>query len=115
MLNFLHPWLFFLAPLPWLARLLLPPRRPAATALRVPFGRRLERALAALPLAGSGGRPRTALLVPTLAWLLVLAALARPQWIEPPIERQVPTKARVALPGRARAMPPAPSLSHGAL
>jgi len=91
-LSFLHPWLFLLAPLPLLVRRFVPPRREREPALRVPFGRRLEQALAGLPFAGGSGRRWAALLAPTLVWLLVLAALARPQWIEPPIERQVPTR-----------------------
>ena len=91
MLTFAYPWLFLLAPLPWLVRL-LPPRRADANALRVPFGRRIEQALAGVPLAGGSGRGRTAMVAPALVWLLVLTALARPQWLEPPVEKATPTR-----------------------
>jgi Ca-activated chloride channel family protein len=30
--------------------------------------------------------------VATLVWSLVLVALPRPQWLEPPIERSIPTR-----------------------
>lgn len=92
MLNFLHPWLFLLAPLPILVRLLVPPRPARASALRVPFGRRLEQAIAATLLAGKSGRQRMSFLVPVVVWLCVVIALARPQWIEPPVEKPVPTR-----------------------
>ena len=34
----------------------------------------------------------TPLVVRSLVWLLILTALARPQWLEPPIERSIPTR-----------------------
>jgi len=37
-------------------------------------------------------RPVPARAVPWLVWLLVLSALARPQWIEPPVTKSVPTR-----------------------
>ena len=92
MLSFLHQWLFLLAPLPLLVWHLLPLRPGRATALRVPFGKRVEQALAGIPLAGKSGRSRATFIVPALVWLLVLTALTRPQWIEPPVERQQPTR-----------------------
>ncbi|MCF7733484.1 MAG: VWA domain-containing protein [Akkermansiaceae bacterium] len=92
MLSFLHPWLFLLAPLPLLLRHLLPPRQRRAAALRVPFGRRLEQAIASAPLTAQARRKPLATAVPIIVWLLILTALARPQWIEPPIEKLVPTR-----------------------
>ncbi|MEM9237718.1 MAG: VWA domain-containing protein [Verrucomicrobiota bacterium] len=91
MLSFLHPWLFLLAPLPWLVRRLLP-RPSAASGLRVPFGQRLEKAISKVPLTTQARRSTLKGLVPVLVWLLILGALARPQWIEPPIEKLVPTR-----------------------
>lgn len=92
MLSLAHPWLLLLAPLPLLAHRLLPARPSRAVALRVPFGRRLDKALGGATSAETPGRSRRSLVVPVLAWLLVLVALARPQWIEPPIEKLVPTR-----------------------
>ena len=92
MLNILHPWLFLLAPLPLLVWWLLPPNPGRKVAVRVPFGRRLQQTLAGMPLASGGGRSRLNLIVPALVWVLVLGALSRPQWIEPPVEKIVPAR-----------------------
>lgn len=90
MLTFAHFWAFWLAPLPLLIRWLPPTRTPQQPAVRVPF---LGRALAASD-ATNAITPvrRGAVLLSSLIWLLVLLALARPQWLEPPIERSVPTR-----------------------
>ncbi len=74
--EFAWPWVALLAPLPLLVRRLLPPA-PAATqaALRVP-------STALFPRAEGGERAltlRPALVLATLAWLLLLVAAARPQ------------------------------------
>lgn len=92
MLSFLHPWLFLLLPLPWLAWRFLPARPSGARALRVPFGRRLEQAIAASPMTGKSGRKHSLMLLEGAVWLLALTALARPQWIEAPVEKLVPTR-----------------------
>ena len=90
MLTFAYFWAFWLAPLPLLVRWLLPARTLQQPAVRVPF---LGRALAASG-ATQNVTPvrRGTLLVSSVIWLLVLLALARPQWLEPPIERSVPTR-----------------------
>lgn len=76
---FAWPWMLAAAPLPWIARRWLPPRRGGGDALRVPY--------AALPVPGRGGRaggaPRTPWLL-WLAWLLLCVAAARPQQWGPP-------------------------------
>lgn len=90
MLTFAHLWAFWLAPLPLLVQWLVPPRIPVRPAVRVPF---MPRILAAGGKAGR--RSRVDSLPPVLhwiVWLLVLTALARPQWLEPPIERSIPTR-----------------------
>jgi Ca-activated chloride channel family protein len=91
MLTVAYPWMLILLPLPWLLRLILPARRMAKVAVRVPFGDRIKAA------AGSGatiaGKPSwNSWLLPVVIWLLVLAALARPQWLEPPVSRDQPTR-----------------------
>jgi len=76
--GFAWPWAWTLLPLPLLLRWLLPPRRSARAALRVPWDDRLV-ALAGTDGGGRGGR----WLLPALAWLLLCAALARPQELGP--------------------------------
>ena len=51
--GFAWPWAWAFLPLPVLVRLLLPPRPSPASALRVPWGRRLE----GVGLAAAAGQP----------------------------------------------------------
>jgi len=90
MLTFAHLWIFWLAPLPLIVLWLAPPLRLVRPAVCVPF---LPRILAAGGKASrrSGG-DELPLLVRWGVWLLILTALARPQWLEPPIERMIPTR-----------------------
>lgn len=94
MLTFAYPWLAVLAPLPWLVVWLVPPYAESRPALRVPFLARLISLTGNVPQAGPmvGHRnlARSAVLI--AAWLLALAALTRPQWIEPPLHRDQPTR-----------------------
>jgi len=93
MLTFAHLWCFALLPLPWLLRAVLPPRHVAPVAVRIPFGERIQ-------ATGDGestarhrvARNRGPRVVSALIWLLTLAALARPQWLEPPVTRDLPTR-----------------------
>lgn len=92
MLSFAYPWLFVLLPMAWLARTLLPLRRTARAAVRVPFGDRLRRAQAEDQGLVQVSRRASGLLLSLVVWLLAVAALARPQWIEPPVTRELPTR-----------------------
>lgn len=79
MFEFAWPWVFLLAPLPWLLRLLLPAADSGDAALRVSFLDELQalsgrRARAALP----SWRQQAPLV---LLWCLLLCAAARPQWV----------------------------------
>ena len=83
MFEFAWPWVFLLAPLPWLLRLLLPPADSGDAALRVGFLDELQalsgrRARAALP----SWRQQAPL---ALLWFLLLCAAARPQWVGEPL------------------------------
>jgi Ca-activated chloride channel family protein len=92
MLTFAHLWIFALLPLPWVLRVISPPRRAARVAVRVPFGDRMRAAGAGESVARRAARSWRPLVVPALVWLLVLVALARPQWLEPPLTRDLPTR-----------------------
>jgi Ca-activated chloride channel family protein len=92
MLTFAHLWIFALLPLPWLVRAILPPRRRPPAAVRVPFGARLREVITGDSLAVRSTRAWRRWLLPSLGWTLIVAALARPQWIEPPMTRDLPTR-----------------------
>ncbi|WP_313548459.1 VWA domain-containing protein [Pseudomonas sp.] len=90
MFEFAWPWIFFLAPLPWVARLILPPTQSQESALKVSFLKELEH------LAGHRAHTRLPALkrqLPfVLIWVLLLAATARPQWVGSPLP--LPTSGR---------------------
>lgn len=78
---FAWPWWLCALPLPWLARRLLPPRRSASAALKVPFDDRLD----AIATRGSGGQGGRSQVLAWLAWGLLCLAAARPQQLGPAI------------------------------
>lgn len=84
MIDFAWPWVFVALPLPLLARWLLPPaKHQVGKALHLPF-------YAQLPTSASGiGGPWRGRLTPilaTLAWILLVSAAARPQWLDDPVD-----------------------------
>lgn len=83
-IEFAWPWMLLALPLPWLPRLALPRAEPEnMTALRVPFYRLLS---AEQPEAMPMPMPRRwPLLLALLAWLLLVLAAARPQWLGEPV------------------------------
>ena len=90
MLTFVHYWMFWLVPLPLIVWWLVPPHAPKRPMVRVPFLPRLR--AAGGQAKGSASEHEISLLARSLVWLLILTALARPQWLEPPIERTIPTR-----------------------
>ena len=84
MFNFLWPLAFLLLPLPLIMRLLTPVRQPLGSAIRAPFGQRWR------ALEGEGELAPTkrlsALILIALAWILLVTAIARPQWVGDPID-----------------------------
>jgi Ca-activated chloride channel homolog len=90
MIEFIWPWVFALLPLPLLVRRLLPRAGRQEAALYVPFFRVLSR-LDAKP-THAAVRSLLLSMLATLAWLLLVTAAARPQWIGEPIE--LPTTGR---------------------
>ena len=90
MISFAYPWMFVLFPCPWVLRVLMPPMRRPDVSVRIPFGSRVVESC-----KGGGGIPvrrHFAWAVPALVWLLCLVALARPQEIEPPVTKDLPTR-----------------------
>ena len=78
--GFAWPWWLLALPLPWIARRLLPPRRDAGAALKVPYGERLS----AIAQAARGpARARGVGVLAWLAWALLCVAAARPQQLGP--------------------------------
>ncbi|MDQ7017267.1 MAG: VWA domain-containing protein [Gammaproteobacteria bacterium] len=82
MIHFEWPWLLLVLPLPWLLRRFLPPVSVSQAALKVPFLADFD--------AASGRRAvvaerRWPLWLALLAWLLLVLAAARPQWMGEPI------------------------------
>ncbi|MBK1880923.1 VWA domain-containing protein [Luteolibacter pohnpeiensis] len=89
MLIFAHPWLWFFLPLPYLVRL-LPASSNKAQAVWVPFGARLQQAMASNPTQQVKSQFKW--LTPILIWVCAVAALCRPQWIGDPVEKIIPTR-----------------------
>lgn len=87
MIEFEWPWLFLLAPLPLLLRWLLPQNLSTQdAALRVPFYNEFTRSPALSLKNRSAGWP---LWLGLIAWLLLVTASARPQWLGEAIELPV--------------------------
>jgi len=90
MIQILWPWVFALLPLPWLCHRLLPRAANKDASLYVPFFRSLSRIETVSPRVGA--RKRLLALLAIIAWLLLVIAASRPQWIGEPI--QLPTTGR---------------------
>lgn len=94
MYTLAHPWLLALTLLPLILRLVLPAYREPTQAIRVPWFRRIAALLGATPEEGAV-IARTSLFrlgFMWLLWSLLVLAIARPQLIEEPIRRVVPTR-----------------------
>lgn len=89
-----YPWLLALLPLPLLIWWLVPPYREETAAVRIPFFGEVAEAAGVMPTQGSVVPRKNwaqRLLAP-LCWLLILLALARPQYVEPPITKTEPQR-----------------------
>jgi len=91
MLEFAWPWAFVLLPLPLLVWYLLPPYRERRASVQIPFFARVAEATGQTPQAGAVILRRLPLqmIVAAVIWLLIVAALARPQWVGDPITREI--------------------------
>ncbi|KQV41743.1 MULTISPECIES: VWA domain-containing protein [unclassified Rhizobium] len=89
-----HPWLLLLIPAPLLVWWLLPAHRETSASIRLPFFAQVTEAAGIKPTEGSviPRRSGIQLACETLAWFLIVLALARPQFVEPPIEKVEPQR-----------------------
>ncbi|MCC9643631.1 VWA domain-containing protein [Rhodopirellula sp. JC740] len=92
MLTFAHLWCFAFLPLPWLLRLALPAQQRHEVSVRVPFGSRLRKVLGQPGISPIKRTDWEGAILNSLIWLCVLTAVARPQWVEPPVVKEVPTR-----------------------
>ncbi|EIK94272.1 von Willebrand factor A [Pseudomonas sp. M47T1] len=87
-----YPWLLVLLPLAWLGYRYLPAYREARSAVRVPFFQAMSKAVGARPMGTGSRHNHWQLLLNALVWALVLLAVARPVFVEKPIEHQQPVR-----------------------
>jgi Ca-activated chloride channel family protein len=87
MLEFDYIWIFAFLPLPILIRWLLPAYREQKEAVQAPFFEEIVELTGQTPSKGAVVLRRNwfQLLLMPLCWILLVAALARPQWVEDPI------------------------------
>lgn len=89
-----YPWLLALLPVPILVWRLLPPYREETASVRLAFFAEVAHAAGVKPAAGAL-TPQTNLAQKILApicWMLVVLALARPQFVDPPVQKIVPAR-----------------------
>ncbi|MGY3614508.1 VWA domain-containing protein [Bradyrhizobium sp. USDA 10063] len=91
MFEFAWPWMLVLLPLPLLAWWLLPPYRARQASVQIPFFDRFAAATGQTPQHGAVVLQRRAIQMTAavLIWILLVAALARPQWVGDPVTREV--------------------------
>ena len=87
-----YPWLFLLLPLPLLGWRFLPPYKETRQALRTPFFGAMSQALGIAPQQSGVRQNRWQLALNLLVWVLLLIALARPVWVEPPLQQSKPAR-----------------------
>jgi Ca-activated chloride channel family protein len=90
-LEFAWSWMFALLPLPLLVWWWLPPYRARQASVQVPFFAHLANATGQTPQRGAVvlQRRATQMIAATLIWFLIIAALARPQWVGDPLTREI--------------------------
>jgi Ca-activated chloride channel family protein len=89
-----HPSLLWLILLPLVLRLFLPPYREPRQAVRTPWFQRTAKLTGAKPGEGAvvAKTGWLRLVFQLLMWSLVVLALARPQFLEDPIQKIIPTR-----------------------
>ncbi|MEN8803650.1 MAG: VWA domain-containing protein [Thiogranum sp.] len=88
MIEFAYPWWLLLLPLPLIMRL-LPAFRQTSQSVRVPFFEKLRELSGEKPQKGARVLERSYVqkLLVVLAWICILLAIAKPQWVGDPVEK----------------------------
>ena len=91
MFEFAWPWLFALLPMPLVIWWLLPPYRARQASVQIPFFERLAAATGQTPQQGAVVLQRRAvqMIVAGVIWILIVTALARPQWVDDPLSHEI--------------------------
>ena len=94
MFTLAYPWLLLLIVLPPILRLVIPPYSETRQAVRVPWFQRMAAVLHQNPADGAAiaATKTSTLIFFWLLWTLIVVALARPQYLEPPVSRVLPTR-----------------------
>ncbi|RJG11072.1 VWA domain-containing protein [Pseudomonas cavernicola] len=87
-----YPWLLVLLPLALLGYRYLNEYREARSAVRVPFFTAMSRAIGQTPSQSGARGSNWQLLLNLLVWALLVVAVARPVWVEKPIEQTQPVR-----------------------
>lgn len=89
-----YPWMLLLLPLPLLVWWIVPAHRETSASVRFPFFKQVTGAAGLTPSEGAVVPKRTwpQAIAESLAWALFILALARPQFIEPPIVKTEPQR-----------------------
>jgi Ca-activated chloride channel family protein len=93
-LTFTYPWLFSALALPLLVHFAVKPYSERRLAVRAPWFGRLTRFSGRKPGEGAAVPHRSGMetVMDVVVWCLLVTALARPQYLEPPIHKTVPTR-----------------------
>lgn len=88
MLEFAYPWVFLLLLAPALIHWLAPAHRESRDSLQVPYFQRLVALSGETPRSGASIRRRLTVqaVASLLGWCLLIAALARPEWVGEPVK-----------------------------
>lgn len=94
MYTLYHPWFLLLILLPLVLRRIVPTYRESRQAIRVPWFQRVAGLLGERPADGAViAEPKASERVLHWAlWALIVLSLARPQYLEPPVSRVLPTR-----------------------
>ncbi|HEX4987061.1 MAG TPA: VWA domain-containing protein [Burkholderiales bacterium] len=89
-----YPWLLALLPLPLLVWWLLPPYREETASVRLAFFDEVAHAVGLAPAPGAVILRTNWLqkVMAPLCWALIVVALARPQFVDPPVEKVQPAR-----------------------
>lgn len=89
-----HPWLLLLILLPLVLRHIVPPYRESRQAIRVPWFQRVAALLGEKPADGAviAEAKASERVFYWVLWALIVVTMARPQYLEPPLSRVLPTR-----------------------